>query len=242
MLLKLLMLLVLLALIGVFIRRKQLGPSANPLLVFLVVVAVVVGLAQALLSGPRRPPSLAAVKELMDTVGYKLGQAVALACPAGGDVVVFAAVEPGSSFKEQADRQLAGLKRGFGKTPLRIAEVAPNAVRGGPQGWLMVSPDPRLLSQVLQEQLQRHPQAVAAVSFVGLPDGNPAAAPSNLPPLFVLSMLDAQYSQAWLQSGQLRAAVVRKAGSDWTAKPQGSPDEVFNQRFILLTPETATSN
>jgi hypothetical protein len=225
----LIMIVLLAALVGAYWKRSELGDRASPVLYTLVVLTLVVSVYS--LVARSRPPKVKILTDYHLAAGFKLGEAVAAALPAGGKVVVLHTGTAGETIQKVVNAQLEGLKKGFGATPITVVEAGPKTDADTEALYMMEAQVPiELFAKFVNEA----PDAKAVVSLLGPPDfGRRAATP--LPPLFLLGMIDAPTADDFIRAGLIKAAVCYKDDADWKAEPQRgmSLDEVFNLRYVL---------
>jgi hypothetical protein len=83
--------------------------------------------------------------------------------------------------------------------------------------------------------LQAAPDAVAFVSFVGLPHASPALLQGKAPPFFVVETSQPDIRE-WWQSGLLGAvAQLELQSTGQKPNPKAPPEELFAYRYRLLT-------
>ena len=226
------LLILLVALVGVFWKRQELGDKANPILAALVVIALVVAIMSLSRGRGRRQVKLE--PDFYAAAGEKLGAAIAADIPGGGTVLVIHAGRMNDVYSKVAAAHIEGLKKGFGNVPFQVVEEGP---RPEDEADTVILMEGALPLNVLQRYLAKVGEVAAVVSMVGAPEvvGRP---PAGLPPIYLLGQVDPAMADELLRTGTIRGAVCYKDDADWKTPPRSdmSLDEIFNLRYVLLRP------
>jgi hypothetical protein len=211
-------------------RTKSRGLPAG------LAVAALAALALGLAARPQQPELQ--LLEYEEIAGYVLGTRMLEDIPAEGPILVLRSPSPADSDEPSAAR-LRGLRQACsGRT---LVEAGPDPLDWGPpSGDFRIFDGDSWTAQVAP-WCREYPDAAAVVSllfeFPTLDDAGNA----DLPPLYGFT---AGPSTAWMDAMQnhtLQAVVRYKPGASARDVPQhgASPQEVFNLRFDLLTPDNA---
>lgn len=187
----------------------------------------------------RKHPPLTELTVWDHAVGHALGREIARNHPGGGTVVVLD-FSPGESLTAFSRARIEGLRSGWQADSFK-AHVIDNAgvaeALGIGDGPLVLMPG-MLGHNPCAKLLARYPNAVAAVSFIGLPTGPTAADASGLPPLYVLDLSPRTAADDPAPPLSVRALVRLRKQVDFAAPaPGGGPEEVFEARYELVTHE-----
>lgn len=230
----LVVIIVLAAVVVVYAVRDRLGRSlANLLLGVLLVVGLalmVLTLTGKLGGGGRIPEVLHA------SPGYMLGQKIAETFPDGGTVISFD-FAPGNNdvatrvYKARVD----GLQRALGSGSFTVVEEGPEQA----EGLLAEFSEEGLSAALLLEAAGKHPDAVAMVSFVGLPNARDRGSLKGIPPIYAFALGDPRMTRSYLQQGIVPAVVSYRPDADWGREPtsKDSLEDVCAEFYILVTKE-----
>ena len=222
------------------LRKKAPQPITVAIYALLAVFIVVQGMILA--RGCRGPGSLY-IPSFNEVAGKALGAVIAEAVPGAGTVVVLlqgGAQGPegaeGAGFSEIQQAQLAGLRAAFQDTSLTVVAIP---VEPEMEGLIaLMAAGPAITEQQFYGLLLQEPDAVAAISCIGMP---PLASQprSDVPPLYLLEVLQEPEGRHFVEQGLAQGGVFLRSGTDWTLKPKRgmSDDEIFEMRYVLVTPD-----
>jgi len=224
----LIMLILLVALIGVFWKRREIGASANPIMAVLAVVTILVSLSS--LFGGRRSGAVQVEADFYRAVGAKIGQALAADFPEGGTVLVLHAGRINATFNKMTSAYLEGMKKGFGPVAFQIVEEGPSP--DNPDSLILM--EHAIPPTVVTQRMQQLGGLKAVVSFIGPPEAV-GPRPANWPAFYVGGQVDTEQAERLLNMGWVKAAVCYRENVDWNAQPprRASDDEIFNIRYVL---------
>ena len=218
------------------LRKKAPQPITAAMYALLALFIVVQGM--ILVRGCSSPGSMY-IPSFNEVAGKTLGAMIAEAAPGAGTVVVLlqAAQGPdGAGLSEIQQAQLAGLRTAFQETLLTVVEIQVQPAMEGLMG--LVAAGPSITEQQFYGLLQQEPDAVAAISCIGMP---PLASElrSDVPPLYFLEVLHEPEGRHLVEQGLAAGGVFLRSGADWTQKPKRgmSDEEVFQLRYVRVTPE-----
>ena len=195
----------------------------NPVVVGLVLAALATASVEFLLSR-RQDPMLISSKYPV-SVGYMLGRQIRADIKKRGVV----AVVTSDQSKWASTRYLEGLNKALQGSSLTLLEpdyAAPSGDSG------------ELAPGVLEKVFKKNPDAVAIVTFIGVPELRDADKEAGLPPLYVFQKGEAEYCLPWIASGIVWAACLAQTEADWIAAPArlSSLESAFKERFLMATP------
>ncbi len=223
------LLILLAALIGVFWKRRELGESANFILLALVVLTLIVSF-YSLFRG-QRPPKAKLQPEFYTAAGFKIGEAIAADLPQGGTVLVLHAGKLNEMLGKISNAYLEGMKKGFGAVSFKMVEDGPSSQNQSDEAIMIDSAIPL---DDLQRFIARAGKVDALVSLLGPPQIF-GQRPVNLPPIYLIGQVDDARADGLLRAGIIRAAICYKDNADWKAEPAPgmSLDDIFNLRYVL---------
>ena len=169
--------------------------------------------------------------------GFVLGREIAAAFPDGGQVIALDFTPGTSAEKRIHNARLSGLRQGLGESRF---EVVSASSRLTPQD--LASLDGSMLPvESFQEGADQHPDAIAMVSFLGLPRARKAKDLASLPPVYAVELNNPGAAQAYVNKGFIPAAVCYLPTADWRQTPPrgANADEVFAMFYVLLSGKTS---
>ncbi len=226
------LLILLVTLVGVFLKRRELGESANSILMALVVVTLIVSF-YSLFRG-RQPARVQLQPDFYVAAGAKIGEAVAADLPQGGPVLVLHLGRMNDTLRETSAAYLDGLKKGFGAVAFKIIEDGPTSADDADTMLMMENALPL---DVLARYVEKAGPVQAVISIVGPPQLT-GPRPANFPPLYLIGSVDKAMADDLIRAGLVRGAVVFRDDADWKAEPKRgmSLDEIFKLRYELRRP------
>ncbi len=238
-----LLILVLIALVVVYARRKAQPDLAR-------VALPVLGALALLLVGVRtlRSDRTAAIVHVSasyaEAQGYVLGEALADTIPKGSKVLVVRWDTPHEPYPALAEGELQGLLAAVKRADLELVQVGPDPFAPANENPDSVNSlgETGVPVDMVAEWMTTHPDIAAIISFCELHPHVLRKSPPNLPPLYFVAHSDLNRSlyQA-VETGKAKAVVLLKPGSDWrTTPPSGSAHDVFAVRYLLLTKDNLT--
>ncbi|MEI6035754.1 MAG: hypothetical protein WCS65_15930 [Verrucomicrobiae bacterium] len=159
------------------------------------------------------------------SAAYVLGRQLRKDINRRGEVVVVAS----ELAKWFSDRQIEGLKQALEGSGLKMAEPSYENPLGNTSA---------LAPGKLEKIFSKNRDAVAIVTFLGVPELREADKSAGLPPIYVFQAGDADDCRAWLEAGLVWGACFYKEAVDWTSAPPriSSLESAFKDRFKLATP------
>ena len=156
---------------------------------------------------------------------YMLGRQARKDVKKAGEVVV---VMPENASWASA-RQLEGLKQALDGSPLKMSEIRHASFAGDTSA---------LAPGKLAEIAAQSPDAVAIVTFVGVPELGDEDKSAKMPPVYVFQTGEASDCRAWLEAGIVWGACFYKDEVNWDTAPArvSGLEAAFKDRFKLATP------
>ncbi len=156
---------------------------------------------------------------------YMLGKQMLKDIKKKGEVVVVV----NELAKWASDRQLEGLKQALDGSGLKMS--APRYETFAGEGSAVA---PGKLKEISAE----NPDAVAIVTFLGVPELRDADKDAGLPPVYVFQTGEADDGRPWLEAGIVWGACFYKDAVNWDAAParMSGLESAFKDRFKLATP------
>ncbi|MBN1670296.1 MAG: sugar ABC transporter substrate-binding protein [Kiritimatiellae bacterium] len=240
----LVLILCLVGILACYFRFRTHPQNAGVAIAVLIVVAIAAGGLRMCARSTSRPEAVRG--GYYTAVAFKLGRAVAQSVPGGGEVLVvqynFAGKPTPTSLA-----QIAGLEQAFKNTPLRVGAVEPRydpAKDKYPQELTLVPAERGTPASLFFAALDKHPNAAAVVSFVGMPiraeDGRPAPARERTPPVFLVNPGTETPWADWMKKGLVKAVVMPRPGKTYgplTAASGKSGEALFDDYCQLITRE-----
>ncbi|AKJ63759.1 hypothetical protein [Kiritimatiella glycovorans] len=235
---QILMIVLFIALITVYRKRRR-WPAANPVLIVLSVITL-------LLAGfygwntfrIEKYPS-EEVKLRNRAAGRVVGEYLASSLEEAGPVLVigYPAKLEKNPARELALLRLEELRAALSgrPNPVVISEMPYERF----MKWMPEAPGPGYPRDVFFMQLEAHPDAEAVVSLLGVPMLKAEDEPKDIPPVYDLSLSSTFGYQPLFKHGFLKAAVTfRGRGERETEPAEGdSLGRVFRNHYLLVTPE-----
>jgi hypothetical protein len=90
----------------------------------------------------------------------------------------------------------------------------------------------------LEKIAAKNPDAVAIVTFLGVPELREADKAAGLPPIYVFQSGEVDDCRAWMEAGLVWGACFYKDQVNWESAParMSSLESAFKDRFKLATP------
>lgn len=232
MFLNLILILLLVALVAVFVKRKTLPGEGKPIIYALVVIII---LAQV----PRWIHSVAPKRTKPDyrfteAAAEQLGRCMSERVKQDGDILVMASPVYTESAQDRLSKQIKALKKGWGHRAFQVVGV--DLKPKMPDTPMMDTPFISL--EQLVGKWKQHPQAIAIVMLSVMPYFAPnVPLPENLPPLYVFEQSMEPSLRSLMEDGYLDAGIFYGEHVDWRAKPErrASAEDIFNMRYQLIT-------
>lgn len=218
----------LLASIYCLIPGRVSEPWRTRILVLLVLLGASLGTFQFLFS--KRHDAGVYSTDFPTSVGYVLGRQLRDDSDKKGDVIVVVEEPVGWA----TDCQVDGLKRALNGSGLNVCEPIPM----GSEADTMEMP-----SGALERIVSKKPEAVAIVTFVGLPELTGEQDTSKLPPIYVFQAGNTSLCIPWIKSGLAKAACFYRPDVQWDVVPAriSSLESAFNDRFRLVTRDSLSA-
>ena len=159
------------------------------------------------------------------SAAYMLGRQVLKDVKKKGEVVVVVS----ELAKWASDRQLEGLRQALEGSGLKMSEPCYETCQGNS---LALAPG------ALEKIAAKNPEAVAIVTFLGVPELREADKAAGLPPVYVFQSGEADDCRQWLEAGLVWGACFYKGDVEWAVAParMSSMESAFKDRFMLATP------
>lgn len=135
--------------------------------------------------------------------------------------------------------RIGGLERGLASGPFTIVQEPPNLTDSqlANLAGSLLPPRPFL------DAARGHPDAVAMVSFLGLPRTRQLDQMADLPPLCTFATGEPALTQEYIRRGVVPAAVCFRPDADWTREPsvEDGPEVAFAIYYLLVTETNVTA-
>ncbi len=215
--------LILLALVYCLIPGRVQDPWRVRIVIGLFVAAAAV-IAWFFFLSPRNGNGVISAK-YPRSAAYMLGRQARKDIKKKGEVVVIL----NESARWASDRYLEGLKQALEGSPLKISTPRYETVSGDSSA---------LAPGKLKEISSENPNAVAIVTFLGVPELDDADRGAGLPPVYVFQTGEADDCRAWLEAGIVWGACFYKDEVNWESAPprMSGLESAFKDRFKLATP------
>ena len=159
------------------------------------------------------------------SAAYMLGRQLRKDIKKKGEVVVIVS----ELAKWASDRHIEGLKQSLEGSGLKMSEICHETLSGDSSA---------LAPGKLEKISAKHPEAVAIITFIGVPELLEADKSAGLPPIYVFQTGEVDDCRAWMEAGLVWGACFYKDQVNWETAParMSSLESAFKDRFKLATP------
>lgn len=221
---------IILLILSVFLLMRARDGMAGAMPVALGVFLLALGLSIWNLAKSNRDLTVSFEQKGYQGAGAVLGRAVVEAIPAGGEVLVIQLPDITMGQSQVPQRQRDGLKDALGKKYTLTGMDRDDATLG--EAFNRAMTERAFTPELAAALLAKHPGAVAAVSFIGLPGNTPEGVwPAGAPPLFAMGSWADKDKEAWMKSVQLKALVVPRRDDQGGAAVSASNSEAYDTLY-----------